>query len=336
MAVPSRTSLPVSYQYMKIGIIGAGAIGGWLAGRLARAGHKVSMLARGQTLTAIRRSGLILRDAEREEAHRLDASDDARDLGAQELLLLAVKAHSLPEVAAAAGVLIGPETLIVPTMNGVPWWFLGPDAPLRSIDPDGSIARAFPAAHIIGCVVHASCSCPSPGVTVLKAADRLILGEPGGDDTARLRALVSVMSDAGVPAVQSDRIRTDIWYKLWGNMTLNPISALTLATTDRILDDELAREFAARIMEEARTIGARCGCAIEQTTVERMALTRQLGSFRTSTLQDLEAGRSIELDALLGAPREIGARLGIPTPNMDALYGLTRLLGVSRKVYASR
>jgi 2-dehydropantoate 2-reductase len=231
--------------------------------------------------------------------------------------------------------LIGPDTVILPMMNGVPWWFLGEDAPLRSVDADGALGRAFPVPQVLGCVVHASSSSPRPGLVVVKMADRLILGEPSGADTVRVRNLVELMTDAGIPAVRSERIRTDLWYKLWGNMTMNPISALTLASSNRILDDDLVREFAQRIMEEARAIGARCGCAIQQTAADRMVVTRQLGAFRTSMLQDVEAGRSIELDALLAAPREIAARFGIATPNMDALYGMTRLMGASRGVYAA-
>ena len=321
---------------MKIGIVGAGAIGGWIGAKLAAAGHQVSMLARGETLEAIRSRGLVLRHGDNESTCNVAASSDPRELGLQDLLVLAVKGHSLPSVAAAAAALIRPDSVVVPMMNGVPWWFLGEDAPLRTVDPDGALSHAFPLAQVVGCVVHASSSSPQPGLIVLKAADRLILGEPTGADTPPVRALVELMRAADVPAVQTDRIRTDLWYKLWGNMSMNPISALTLANTDQILDDELVADFVQRIMEEARAVGARCGCVIEQTTAARMSVTRQLGAFRTSMLQDVEAGRSIELDALLGAPREIAARFGIATPNMDALYGMARLMGASRGVYAVR
>jgi 2-dehydropantoate 2-reductase len=319
---------------MKIGVVGAGSIGGWIAAQLASAGHQVSILARGDTLRAIRSGGLVLRRGDVESTHKVVASNDPRELGVQDVLVLAVKAHSLPDVAPAAAALIRSDTAIVPMMNGVPWWFLGEDAPLRSVDPDGAISRAFPLRQIVGCVVHASSSSPQPGRVVLKVADRLILGDPSGADTSRVRILVALMVAAGIPAVQSEKIRTDLWYKLWGNMTMNPLSALTLATSDRILDDELVRELTQRIMEEARAIGARCGCVIQQSAAERMGVTRQLGAFKTSMLQDVEAGRAIELDALLAAPREIAQRFGIPTPNMDALYGLTRLMGASRGIYA--
>ena len=320
---------------MNIGIVGAGAIGGWVAARLASAGHRVSILARGAALDAIRSAGLVLRHGERETMHRVAASNDPRELGVQDILVLAVKAHSLPDVATAAAAMLTATTVVVPMMNGVPWWFLGEDAPLRSVDPEGALGRALPFGQIVGCVVHASSSSPRPGLVVLKIADRLILGEPSGADTPRVRDLVNLMTGAGLPAVLSQKIRTDLWYKLWGNMTMNPVSALTLAASDRILDDELVRQFVQRIMEEARAIGARCGCPIEQTTVDRMGVTRKLGAFKTSMLQDVEAGRSIELDALLAAPREIAARFGIATPNLDALYGLTRLMGASRGLYTA-
>jgi 2-dehydropantoate 2-reductase len=319
---------------MRIGIIGAGAIGGWIAAQLAAAAHEVSILARGSTLEAIRSRGLVLKHGEHESTHKVAASNDPHELGVQDLLILAVKAHSLPGVASAAAAMSRGDTVIVPMMNGVPWWFLGEGEPLRSVDPDGTLSRAFQVAQIVGCVVYAASSSPQPGLVVLKMADRLILGEPSGADTPRVRDLVGLMTRAGIPAVQSERIRTDLWYKLWGNMTINPISALTLATSDRILDDDLVREFAQRIMEEAKAIGARCGCPIQQSAPERVAATRKLGGFKTSMLQDVEAGRPIELDALLAAPREIAARFATPTPYMDALYGMTRLMGASLGIYA--
>jgi 2-dehydropantoate 2-reductase len=320
---------------MRIGVVGAGAIGGWIAAQLAGAGHEVSIVARGETLQAIRSRGLVLRRGDAETTYKVTASGDPGELGLQDVLVLAVKGHSLPGVAPTVTALVRSDTVIVPMMNGVPWWFLGDDTPLRSVDPEGAIGGAIPFRQVVGCVVHASSSCPEPGRIVLKVADRLILGEPNGADTSRVRILVALMTAAGIPAVQSDRIRTDLWYKLWGNMTMNPISALTLASADRMLDDELVRGFTQQIMEEARAVGARCGCVIQQSAVERMGVTRQLGAFKTSMLQDVEAGRPIELDALLAAPREIAARFGIPTPGMDALYGLTRLMGASRGIYAT-
>lgn len=174
---------------------------------------------------------------------------------------------------------------------------------------------------------------PAPGETVLRMADHLIVGEPSGTMTERLQHLASTFAEAGIPVVTSDRIRQDIWFKLWGNMTLNPVSALTLATADRILDDPLVERLVVAVMEEARVVGARIGCTLRDSTADRNRVTRKLGVFKTSMLQDVEAGRGLELDTLLAAPREIAHRFGIETPMMDALFGLARLMGQSRGLY---
>jgi 2-dehydropantoate 2-reductase len=245
--------------------------------------------------------------------------------------VIAVKAPALPEAATAARPLIGKDTLIVPMLNGVPWWFLADRGErLSSIDPDAAIEAALPLSQVVGCVVHASCATAAPGVVQHKAGHGLILGEPSGGASDRLNDLVDFFSGAGFAATASPRIQKDIWYKLWGNMTMNPISALTAATCDRILDDGLVEGFVLRIMAEAQEIGARIGCPIMESGRDRIAVTRRLGAFKTSMLQDVEAGRAIELDALLGAPREIGRRVGVETPNMDALYGLVRLFARER------
>ena len=319
---------------MRIAIVGAGAIGGWVAARLREAGHDVAVLARGATLDAIRTNGLVLRDGEGERAITVAASDQSAELGERDLVVFAVKAPALAEAATAARPLIGGDTLIVPMLNGVPWWFLADRGPsLSSIDPDGAITAALPLRQIIGCVVHASCATAAPGVVQHKAGQGLILGEPSGGASERLRGLVRLFSNAGFSATASARIQKDIWYKLWGNMTMNPLSALTAATCDHILDDELVEAFILRIMAEASEIGACIGCPIEESGRDRVAVTRRLGAFKTSMLQDVEAGRAIELDALLGAPREIGRAVGVETPNMDVLYGLTRLFARQRGLY---
>jgi 2-dehydropantoate 2-reductase len=216
-------------------------------------------------------------------------------------------------------------------MNGVPWWFLqgfgGPVAghSLSSVDPAGAIARALPATHIIGCVVHASCSVDAPGVIRHHFGDGLIVGEPSGQPTPRVQALVALLQTAGFKASLSPQIQKDIWYKLWGNMTINPISAFTGATTDRILDDELVRGFVSAMMLEAKAIGAQIGIPIDQQPEDRHAVTRKLGAFRTSMLQDVQAGKPVELDALVSAVRELGQLTAVATPFIDALLGLSRL-----------
>ena len=216
-------------------------------------------------------------------------------------------------------------------MPGVPWWFLhgfgGPVAgrSLDSVDTDGAIARALPAAHIIGCVVHASCSVDAPGVVRHHFGDGLIVGEPSGEMSPRVQALHALLQQAGFSATLSPQIQKDIWYKLWGNMTVNPVSAITGATTDRILDDELVRGFISNVMLEAKTIGERIGIPIAQAPEDRHAVTRKLGAFKTSMLQDVQAGKPVELDALVSAVRELGQLTQVATPFTDALLGLSRL-----------
>ena len=328
----------------KICIYGAGAIGGWLGARLAAQGGAVSAVARGATLTALRTHGLRLREAGAdgavaERAFAVQASDSPFDLGPQDLVIVAVKAPAMAEVARAIAPLLGPDTAVLTAMNGVPWWFLqgfgGPLAGTRleSVDPGGAIAQAIDARRVIGGVVHASCSVDEPGVIRRHFGNGLIVGEPAGGDTPRLAALADLLRAAGFDTTVSAQIQKDVWYKLWGNMTINPISAFTGATADRILDDDLARGFVSAVMLEAREIGARIGVPIEQTPEDRHAVTRKLGAFKPSMLQDVEAGRSVELDALVASVRELGQLTGVATPFTDALLGLARLHARVRGLY---
>ena len=320
-----------SVQFNKIAIVGAGAIGGWMGVHLARAGAQVSVLARGETLTALQKNGLQLHQGGELHTVPVTASNDAATLGVQDLVVISVKAPALASVAAQVGPLIGPNTLVLTAMNGVPWWFLqgfgGPveGRSLSSVDPSGAIAQALPAAHIIGCVVHASCSVDAPGVIRHHFGDGLIVGEPSGQATPRVQALHALLQQAGFNATLSPQIQKDIWYKLWGNMTVNPVSAITGATTDRILDDELVRGFISSVMLEAKTIGERIGIPIAQAPEDRHAVTRKLGAFKTSMLQDVQAGKPVELDALVSAVRELGQLTQVATPFTDALLGLSRL-----------
>ena len=313
---------------MKITIIGAGAIGGWVAGRLALGGHDVSVLARGATAAALA-SGITLVERGVEAVVHPKVATDAASLGVQDLLIIAVKAPALAEAATAAHPLIGPETLIVPMMNGVPWWFVDGEA-LASVDPDGRIAAALPIDQVLGCVVHAACRRPTPARIEVAMLDHYAVGEPGGGNSERATALATMLADAGLAGQASPDIRRAIWYKLWGNMTANPISALTLATADRLLANHQVRAFTLACMAEAAEIGAAIGCPISESGEDRLKVTATLGAFKTSMLQDVEAGRPLELDALLAAPLEIAARVGIPAPNLAALHGLTRLMGESR------
>lgn len=324
---------------MRIGIVGAGAIGGWIGILLAQDGHDVSVLARGETLAALKAGPWRLITEGKTVEAKVRASADAADLGVQDVVIVAVKGPALATVTPAIRQMIAPSSIVVPAMNGVPWWFLlagaGSVSPraLKSVDPDGAIAAAIPLQTVIGCVVHASAA-SQPGSITHKGGKKLILGEPSGKMSERLQSLAVMFEHAGFEAPRSERIQQDIWYKLWGNMTMNPISALTSATCDRILDDELINDFVLRVMAEASEVGNHIGCAISERGEDRIAVTRKLGVFKTSMLQDAEAGRPLEIDQLLTAPREIAQLVKVATPNMDALLGLTRLFARSHNIYS--
>jgi 2-dehydropantoate 2-reductase len=321
---------------MKVCIAGAGAIGCLLGARLAKAGHSVSAMARGATLEALRTQGLGLEENGERQFFPVDASDDAAELGEQDLLVIAVKEPALNALAASLGPLIGSKTRVLVAMNGVPWWFFdglsGPlqGAVLSSVDPDGRLRELIPTAQVLGCVVHLSCRNPQPGVSQLHFGNGLIVGQPDGGLCAETQAVIDALSGAGFDVSTSDQIQRDVWFKLWGNMTMNPVSALTRATTDRILGDELVNAFCSNAMCEAAAIGERIGCPIEQSPQERNAMTLKLGAMKTSMLQDVEAGKSLEVEALIGVVHEIAGRVGVEAPNIAALYGLTRLLSQSR------
>ena len=322
---------------MRVAVVGLGAIGGLIAARLASAGHAVSAVARGATLERVMADGLTVESAGRSDTVRIVASADGRTLGVQDLVVIALKAPALAGAAASIEPLMDASTLLLPAMNGVPWWFLPaalPDeAPLESVDPGGRLLARLPLRQVLGCVVHLTCSSPRPGVVRHGFGERLVVGEPAGGDSARVRSVCDVLAGAGFKAEASPDVRREVWYKLWGNMTMNPVSALTGALTDAIGDDPLVRGFILRCMAEAAAVGARVGCPIIQSGEERMALTRELGGFRTSMLQDSEAGRPLELDALVTAVHEIAARVGVATPDIGALLGLSRLMARTRGLY---
>lgn len=318
---------------MKICIYGAGAIGGWLGVPLAQAGERLNVVARGATLEALQAGGLqLVRQGGVATRVPVKAVADPAELGPQDVVIVAVKAPALAAVAERIGPLLGPDTVVLTAMNGVPWWFLdggfgGPLAGRRlsAVDPDGRIAAAIPGHHVIGGVVHASCSLDGPGVVRHHFGNGLIVGEPSGEPTERVQRLADLLQRGGIDARVSPQIQKDVWYKLWGNMTVNPISALTGATTDRILADDLLRGFISAVMLEARTVGERIGVPIAEMPEDRHAVTRKLGAFKTSMLQDVEAGRPVELDALVSAVRELAEGVGLATPFTDALLGLARV-----------
>ncbi|WP_300753405.1 2-dehydropantoate 2-reductase [Janthinobacterium sp.] len=327
---------------MKVCIVGAGAIGGFIGARLAAAGQcDLSVVARGATLAALQTHGWRLQEAGNLLQAPAHAVADPAELGVQDLVILAVKGPALAEVARQIQPLLGPDTVLLPAMNGVPWWFghgvpaLG-SQPLSSVDPDGAIGAALPFENVLGCVVYMATWLAEPGLVMHKTGNKLVIGEPGGALSRRAQKVQSLLAGAGIETPLSANIRYDAWYKLWGNLTINPVSAITGATADVVLDDALVREFCIAAMREAGTIGQQIGCAIPETPEHRNLLTRTLGSFKTSMLQDTEAGRPLELDNIVGAVREIGQRLGIATPHIDALLGLTRLFARVRGLYPAQ
>jgi 2-dehydropantoate 2-reductase len=321
---------------MKICIVGAGAVGGLLAARLAQIGQTVAVLARGATLAALQRHGVGLATEAGTAFYPVVAAGEAATLGVQDVVIVAVKQPAMQEVARQMTPLIGPHTRVVTAMNGVPWWFLdgleGPlaGAVLRSVDPDGDLRRYIPSAQVMGCVVHIACTAPEPGVSLQRMGNALIVGEAIGAPTAQTHVVVELLQAAGFDASLSQRIQHDIWFKLWGNMTMNPISALTGATSDRILDQPLLNAYSVRIMEEAAAVGERIGCVVSQTPAQRNEVTRRLGAMKTSMLQDVEAGRTLEIEGLIGVVHEIATQLGIAVPNIEALLGLVRLFAETR------
>ncbi len=324
---------------MKVCIVGAGAIGGWLGTRLATTGlARVSALARGATLAALREHGWRLRLGDGLLQAPAIASDQPADLGPQDLVVIAVKGPALADLASSLAPMIGPHTVLLPAMNGVPWWFgqgvaaLG-EAPLAAVDPGGHIAAALPLAQVIGCVVHASCFTPEPGLVQHKMGNGLIVGEPAGGASERVTALADLLKYAGFDVTASTNVRYDIWYKLWGNLTMNPVSAITGATIDKLLVDPEVRAFCSAAMLEASAVGAHIGCPIDQTPEDRHAITAKLGAFKSSMQQDVEAGRAIELDSIVGAVHELGQRLGVATPHISALLGITRVFAQVRGLY---
>lgn len=315
---------------MKIAVVGAGAIGGFVGAELALAGEEVTLIARGAQLEAIQRGGLrLVRDGEQRIASPRAVADPAA-AGPQEVVILAVKAHSLPPLAERLGPLLGPDTAVVTMVNGIPWWYFHRhpepwrDWILDTVDPGGRIWRAIGPERAIGCVVYPACDVPEPGLVVHQSDDRFTLGEPDGSSSERSRRLSEVMGRARMSAPVRGHIRNEIWIKLWGSATFNPVSVLTGATLDVITGDPETREVCRGLMLEiqsvAEVLGVRFGIPIER----RLAGAAAVGAHRTSMLQDLERGRPLEIDALVGSIQELGRRVGVATPRLDAVLALVR------------
>jgi 2-dehydropantoate 2-reductase len=319
----------------RITVVGAGAIGGLIAARLARAGETVNVLARGAQLEAIRRDGLTVVEGDTRYTVRVNATDDAAALGPQDLLLICLKGQALVPAATSLAPLVGPQTHIVSAMNGVPWWFLHDfggahaNGRLEAVDPGGVVSAALPPAQASGCVVHLSSSIAGPGVIRKGNGNLLIVGASSPQLAERAEAARTLLARAGFDVVAPASIQGEIWAKLWGNMTMNPISALTRSTADVILDDPLTAGLVAAVMAEAREIGEAIGIRLAMTIEERNAVTRKLGAFKTSMLQDVEAGRSLEVEAVLGAAYELAQRTGVAVPSLGMLYGLARQINAN-------
>lgn len=319
---------------MRVAIVGVGAIGGYLGVKLARAGAETSFVARGAHLAAIERDGLSLEYADGgvETARPARATADLAAIGPQDVVIVAVKAQALPALAAPMRALYGPETAVVFAQNGIPWWYFmrhggaHEGRRVEAVDPGGAIAAQTEIERVIGCVVYPAGEIVGPGRVRHIEGNRFTLGEPSGEKTARVQALAQLMTAAGLKAPIRPDIRNELWLKLWGNLTFNPISALTRATLDRIIADPLTRELSARMMAEAQQVAEALGVRFPVTIERRIRMAEEIGAHKTSMLQDIEAGRATEVDALVGAVAELGRLVGVPTPHIDAVYACTKLL----------
>lgn len=319
---------------MRICIVGAGAIGGYLGARLALAGEEVTLIARGPHLATIRERGLTLRSADGadEVARPALATDDMAAAGMQDVVVVAVKAHQLASVVGPMRALYGPDTSVITAQNGIPWWyFLKHGGPyegrrIESVDPDGVIAAQIELDRVIGCVVYPAAEIEAPGIVRHVEGNRFTLGELDGARTARIQAIAGAFVRAGLKAPVRPRIRNEIWVKLWGNLAFNPISALTGATVAAILREPLTRELVRSMMAEAQEVGERLGVEFGISIEQRMRGAEDIGEHKTSMLQDIEAGRATEVDALVGAVAELGRLVGVGTPRIDAVYACVKLL----------
>ena len=327
---------------MRICVFGAGAIGGYIAARLAARGEvDLSLVARGPHLAAMQANGLRLIEADgSEKIYKVRAEQDPAKLGEQDYVILALKAHSVPAVVKAMQPLLGPDTAVVTAQNGVPWWYFhrigGPHdgSRLASVDPGGGIWDGIGPDRAIGCVVYPAAEVDEPGVIRHVEGDRFPLGEPSNEKTERILKLSSALVAAGLKAPVRSDIRSDIWVKLWGNLSFNPISALTGATLEQIVADPDTRALARRMMIEAQAIGEALGVRFPVAVDRRIEGAGEVGAHKTSMLQDLERGRPMEIDALVTAVAELGTLTGLPTPTIDSVLALVRQLARLRGCYA--
>lgn len=315
---------------MKICIFGAGAIGGALGVHLARGGHDVSLVARGPHLAAIRARGLTLRQKEAADITlRMPAGDDPAAFGPQDLVIIGVKAHGVPAILPQLEPLLGPETIVLPALNGIPWWYFHKadgryeGQPVRCLDPDGAMLKALDPARIVGCVVYGAGDVPAPGVVRQTSLDQpLTIGEPDGTATPRLAALAKALSVPGLKVTTDSKIRNAIWTKLLGNVAFNPISALARADMQMIAESERLNALVRNLMTEAVATGHAHGITFAMTVDQRLAMAGRLGPVKPSMLQDVEQGRPMEVEAIVGAVVELARLENVPTPTIDAVYAL--------------
>jgi 2-dehydropantoate 2-reductase len=316
---------------MQVAVFGAGAVGGYLAAKLALAGHDVAVVARGAQLAAIAVHGLRLEGETGAHVVRLRAVEHADELGPRRLVIIAVKTYALAAAAPDIAHLVGPESVILPAQNGIPWWFpyraegvLG-GMHIAAVDRDGSLTRLLDPARIVGCVVQMAAAVTAPGTVRRFGGNTLVLGEPDGTRSGRLAEIAELLKGAGINVVTTDRIRDAVWDKLWGNVAFNPMSVLTGATMEEMAGDADLRPLLSAAMEECQAVATRFGSTFGRSVATRIDEARRLGAFKTSMLQDFENGRPVELDALVGAVVELGRRVDVPTPTLSALGAMVRL-----------
>jgi 2-dehydropantoate 2-reductase len=316
---------------MKICIYGAGAIGGYLGAEIADAGHDVTLIARGPHLQAMRENGLRLQIGGREKCIKVQCTDDPATVGPQDYVIVTLKAHSVTPIVEQMMPLLGPETAVVTAQNGILWWYFYKLAGswenhhLDSSDPGGRIWDTIGPERAIGCVVYPSCEIVEPGVVRHINANRFVLGEPDGSKSDRVVALANVLTDAGMKAPIRKSIRDDIWLKLLGNATFNPISVLTHATLEQMGRDEEIRAVIREMMTEAEQVALKLGVRFSMNIEKRIDGAMNVGDHKTSMLQDLEHGRPLEIDALVATVTELGRLVGVPTPTIDEVLALVRL-----------
>ena len=320
---------------MRLAVVGAGAIGAYLGARLSLSGHDVSLIARGLHLRAMQANGVRVRSPEGDFEARPVATDDYEEIGEVDFVFLTVKAHGLPEIAPRLLPLLGPETVVLTAQNGIPWWYFqkhgGPleGRRIERLDPDGVVSGAIAADRVIGCIVYPSASIAEPGVIEHVEGNRFAIGEPDSSTSDRCRRLADALIESGLRCPIRSRIRDDMWVKLLGNVAFNPISALTRATLVEIANHPEASELARSVMAEADAVAAALGIKIPISVDQRIAGAAKVGEHKTSMLQDVETGRPMELEAIVGAVIELGEIVGVQTPNIRAVYAGTKLLGES-------